>query len=551
MADYVLGIDFGTLSGRALLVSAENGKEIASYSMDYPHAVMDDVLLASGKKLPAQYALQDADDYLTVLKTVIKEVLKLGDVSPEQVKGIGIDFTSCTILPIKKDGTPLSRLNEFKNQPHAYVKLWKHHAAQKYADKMTELAKARKEQFLNYCGGTISSEMAIPKIWQVLEEAPEIYNEADYFIEAGDWITLNLTGKLTRGYTFAVFKSNYIDDALYPSEDFLYECNTNLKTIFSNKLGGNIVRIGEPCGKISKTAAKEFGLSENTVISAPIIDAHVAASGVGIRESGDMFGVIGTSACFMAISDNKTKVSGICGYAKDGILPGFYGYEAGLCCMGDHFAYVANNLTSPAYVKEAQERKISMIELLMEKASKLKAGECGLMALNWWNGNRNILMDSELTGVFVGMNLNTKPEDYMRALMEATAFGTKNIIDNYLKHGIKINKFIATGGISKKNACLMQIFADVLNMKISVSASSQAPALGAAINGAVASGLYPDFNSAVKVMSSKFDAVYKPIKENTAVYNKLYKEYIKLHDYFGKNERSVMKNLIKIAEEQK
>jgi len=547
MANYTIGIDFGTLSGRAVLIDASNGNQLSSATMEYAHGVMDKTLTASGEKLPPDFALQDPNDYIEVLKTVIKKVILDGGVSPLDIRGIGIDFTSCTILPVKKNGTPLCNDKKYKSNPHAYVKLWKHHGALKHAKNMTDVAKEFKEEFLEHNGGEVSSEAAFPKIQEILDNAPEVYSDADYFVEAGDWINFILTGNWALSYAFAAFKWFYVEGKGFPSENFFASLDNRLKNVVKEKLPEDIVKTGCSVGTLSKSIAKELNLPETVTISAAVIDAHVAGPALGLKRSGDMFGVIGTSACFMAVSDTESVVPGTCGYAKDGIIPGLYGYEAGLCCMGDHFAYAAENLTNEKYTKEALERNTSMLNLLMEKAAMLSPGESGLIALNWWNGNRSILVDSSLSGAFIGMNLSTNPEDYMRALMEATAFGTRNIIENYVKYNVKINKFIATGGIAKKNACLMQIFADVLNRDVYVASVKEAGALGAAINAAVASGLYSDFISAEEKMASGYDTVYSPIKENTAVYDKLYSEYIKLHDYFGRGGNNVMKNLKEIA----
>ena len=545
MKNYVIGIDFGTLSGRAILVDASNGKELATAVMEYPHGVMDTVLRSSGEKLPQNFALQDPNDYILVLKTIVNQVVTISGVDKNDVSALGLDFTSCTVLPIKKDGTPLCNIEKYKNEKHAYVKLWKHHAGQPYADIINKVAKERNEKFLDNYGGVISCECVLPKVYEILDNAPQVYNDADYIVEAGDFINYILTGNLRYSYVFAAYKGFYLDGVGFPKDDFFTQCDARLGGV-KDKFCKDIVKLGEPVGTLSSKMAKELNLTEKVIVSSGIIDAHAAGSALGLKQDGDTFGVIGTSACFMSISEKQAVVKGTCGYAKDGIVPNFYGYEAGLCCMGDHFSYLANNVTAPDYVKEADARGISMLNLLMEKAEKLCPGQSGLLALNWWNGNRSILVDSSLSGLFVGMNLNTRPEDYMRALMEATAFGTRNILENYFNYGINVNKFIATGGISKKNACLMQIFADVLKTDIYVAKTKEAGALGSAINASVSAKIYPCFKDAQEKMSTDFDAVYSPIAENSKIYDSLYVEYKKLHDYFGKGENDVMKKLIEI-----
>lgn len=544
MAKYTIGIDFGSLSARAVLINVENGEQIALSTSEYTHGVMDTILTPTGEKLPPNFALQHPNDYLSSLKEVVNEIMQKSKVNPEDVFALGIDFTSCTILPIKSDGTPLCALKEFSGEKHAYVKLWKHHSAQPYADILNSVAKERKEDFLDYCGGVVSSESLFSKIYEVLDCAPNVYQNTDYFVEAGDWVNFILTDKLALSYCFAVYKGFYVQDKGFPCEEFFTRCDKRLQGV-KNKICNKILKLGEPVGKITLGMAKELGLSPNTIISSCIIDAHASGCALNLKENGDTFGVMGTSACFMSISDKKAVVKGTCGFAKDGIVPNFYGYEAGLCCFGDCFSYVADNLAGVEYHLQAQKEGVSVLNLLMKKAEKIGAGKCGLLALNWLNGNRSILVDSDLSGMFLGVKLTTLPEDYIRALMEATAFGTRNIIENYLKYGIKINKFIATGGIPNKNSSLMQILADVLGMNIYISSANESGALGSAINAAVSCGIYKDFISAQENMSAGYSRVYYPNPENKRIYDLLYAEYKKLHDYFGL-ENDVMKKLTQI-----
>lgn len=543
MATYTIGIDFGSLSGRAVLVDTADGREVATATMDYPHAVMDTVLAKTGAPLPAAYALQDPADYLLVTETVIPEVLKRGGVRAEEVKGICIDFTCCTLLPVKADGTPLCFTDEFAGEPLAYTLLWKHHAAQKYADRMNQIARERGEKFLDHVGGVISSEWMFPKICQVLNEAPAVFEKADYFIEAGDWITWMLCGEQKRSYLYAAYKSLYIKGMGYPSEDYFAAVDERLRHIVRDKLMQPAAELGESVGTVTPVAAARFGLAEGTVVACAIPDAHAAAPALGIKDCGDMFGVLGTSGCFMLLGDHSVVVPGTCGIVQDGVIPGFYGFEAGLCCLGDHFAFAAEKLTSPAYVKEAEERGISMMKLLIGKAAQKAPGESGVLALNWFNGNRSTLVDSDLSGLFVGVTLTTAPEDLMRALIEATAFGSRYIVEHFEAYGVPVKRMVASGGIARKDPFTMQLYADVLGREITIANTAQAPALGAGICAAVAAGMYPDFISAIDGMHSSIDRTYTPIAEHSAVYDELYAEYRLLHDYFGKGENKVMHRL--------
>ncbi len=552
MSKYTIGIDFGTLSGRAVLVDVRDGRELAVSTMDYPHGVISETLPGTDIKLPPDWALQDPQDYLDVLGYVVPEVIRKSGVNPGDIIGIGIDFTACTMLPVRADGRPLSFEEKFKHNPHAYVKLWKHHAAQKYADRINATARARSESWLGRYGGKISSEWMFPKIWQVFEEAPEVYHDAAYFIEAADWVTWQLTGKQTRSYLFAAFKCMYIPEAGgYPSEDFFAALDEGLRYVVRDKMNAPIIFTCEPAGYVTPEAAAKFGLPAGIAVACPMPDAHTAPVALGLCKDGDMCAIMGTSACYMLIGDKITEVPGICGVAQDGLIPGHYGYEAGLCCVGDHFAWAKENVVTADYIREAEARGISVLKLLIEKASKLAPGESGLVALDWFNGNRNILNNASLSGVIVGLTLATKPEHIMRALIEATAFGTRVIFENFAEHGVSIKRIVAAGGISRKDPFTMQLYADVLKTDIEVTESAQAPALADAIQAAVAAGShaggYDSLGDAMAAMASRCDRVYRPDPVAGAVYDKLCAEYKILHDYFGRGENNVMKRLRELA----
>lgn len=547
---YAIGVDFGTLSGRAVLVELDTGNEIATAVKEYPHAVMDEYLPGGTVKLEHDWALQHPQDYLDVFAETIPAVLKESGVSQDDVIGVGIDFTSCTMLPIDKAGQPLCFDDRFKQNPHAYVKLWKHHAAQDEANKLNEIAKERGEKFLELYGGKISSEWLIPKIWQILNEAPEIYENADRFIEATDWVVLQLTGEEKRNSCTAGYKAIWNKRMGYPSKEFFKSLDPRLENLVDEKLSRDIYPIGSKAGEITEQAAKLTGLRPGTAVAVGNVDAHVAVPAVGITDAGKMLMIIGTSTCHMILGTEEKMVPGICGVVEDGMVPGYLGYEAGQSCVGDHFQWFIENCVPESYTKEAEARGISIHKVLREKASKLKPGQSGLVALDWWNGNRSVLVDVDLTGMIIGCTLLTKPEEIYRALIEATAYGTRMIIDNFEEHGVPIHELYAAGGIAQKDEMMMQIYADVTNREIRISASAQTPALGSAMFGAVAAGSekggYDSIVDAAKVMAKVQDKVYKPIPENVAVYEKLYQEYKLLHDYFGRGQNDVMKRLKEI-----
>lgn len=552
MAKYTIGVDYGTLSGRAVLVNVKTGEEVASSVYEYPHGVMDSEL-PSGKKLGKDWALEHPMDYLEVLYNTIPAVIKESGISGDDVIGIGTDFTACTLVACKKDGTPLCFLPEYKDEPHAYVKLWKHHAAQKYANKLNEIAEERNENWLLNYGGKISSEWAIPKIWQVLDEAPEIYDATDRYIEAADWIIWQLCGKETRNSCTAGYKEIWNKKNGFPSDDFFKALDPRLEHVVDDKLSRDITPLGQCAGYLTEEMAEKLGLNTNVAVAVGNVDAHVCVPAVGIDAPGKMLAIMGTSTCHIMMGEEEKQVPGMCGVVEDGVMPGYFGYEAGQSCVGDHFAWFIDNCLPKEYYDEAEKQGVNIHRFLRNKAEKLAPGQSGLLALDWWNGNRSVLVDVDLTGMILGMTLQTKPEEIYRALIEATAYGTRMIIETFRESGVAIDEFYASGGISQKDPMTMQIYADVINMPIKIAGSDQGPALGSAIFASVAAGAenggYDSVYEAARVMGKVKDKIYYPVEENVKTYDKLFSEYRTLHDYFGRGDNDVMKCLKKIAKD--
>ena len=548
MGKYAIGLDFGTLSARAVLCDVCDGREAATAEFVYPHGVMDEAL-PTGKRLGADWALEHPGDYIEALKYLIPAVLNKAGASAREVAGVGVDFTACTPLPLKADGTPLCFLEEFKRNPHAYVKLWKHHAAREYAERITEVAAARGERFLARNGGKISSEFLHPKIWQVLSEAPEVYHAAELFAEAGDWIVWLLTGKLSRSACMAGYKALWAKGEGYPSKEFLRALDPRLENLTEQKLRGEVLPVGAKAGGISEYGAALTGLEKGTPVAVAVIDAHACAPGVGAVSAGSMFMIMGTSTCHMLLSERAIDINGICGVVEDGIVPGLVGYEAGQCCVGDHFSWFIDNCLPKRYFDEAERSGGSIYALLGQKAGALRPGESGLLALDWWNGNRSVLNDAGLSGALFGFTLATKPEDIYRALVEATAFGTRVIIESFEKNGLPISGITAAGGIATKDPFVMQIYADVLGRIIKIARSPSAVAVGSAVYGTVAAGL-----GSIEEMSAKMggvrDEFYTPSPTNKAVYERLYGEYLRLHDCFGRGENDVLRRLREMREQR-
>ena len=547
MERYALGLDFGTLDARAALVNIKTGEEIATAVYSYPDGVIDEVLPDGKTKLGPDWALQNPSDYTKALEYIVPEVLKKAHIASKEVIGIGIDFTSCTILPIDKEGMPLCMKEEWKSNPHSWVKLWKHHAAEPYANRLREIALKRQEKFLHRYGDKISSEWMLPKIWQVLEETPEIYEATDRFIEAGDWLVLQLTGKERRSSCNAGYKAIWDKKEGYPSPEFFAALHPRLKNVVEEKLSTDIYPTGSKAGGLTLQMAQLTGLKENTPVAVEIIDAHSAVPATTVTQPGKMVLIMGTSTCHMLLSKEQKLIPGIPGVVEDGILPGYFGYEAGQAAVGDIFDWFVTNCISASYEREAQRQGINIFRLLEKKATKLKPTESGLIALDWWNGNRSILNNADLSGLLLGLTLNTKPEDIYRALIEATAFGTRIIIETFQKNGLPIDELYACGGMPHKDKMLMQIYADVTGREIKVASSRQASALGAAMFGAIAAGSeaggYDSIEDAVAHMASLEKKTYIPIPENVEVYNQLFAEYRRLHDYFGRGDNQVMERL--------
>ncbi len=550
---YTLGLDFGTESARAMLVDVATGATVATAVHPYADGVIDEALPGSDEPLPPDWALQNPADWLAALEATVTAVLSESGVAPESVVGLGLDFTSCTVLPTTAEGTPLCTLDAYRGWPHAWAKLWKHHAAQPQADRINDLAEARGEPWLARYGGKISSEWLMPKALQILEEAPALYAVTERLVEGCDWVVWQLTGKLARNTCAAGYKATWHKVDGFPSAEFLAALHPELADLYRDKLAGPVIAPGQMVGGLTGEWARRLGLVEGTPVAAPIIDAHAAVPGGGVSGPGTMFMIMGTSTCHMLMAEDEVLVEGIAGVVEDGIVPGFFGYEAGQAGVGDIFAWFVDHSVPPVYHEEAARRELSLHDVLAEKATALRPGESGLLALDWWNGNRSTLVDAELSGLLIGCTLATKAEEIYRALIEATAFGTRVIIEAFTDHGVPVEKIVTGGGLTK-NALLMQIYADVTGREMAVAGVEQVSALGAAMLGTVAAGRsgggYDTLAEAVAHMAPSPARVYRPTPGHRALYDALYTEYRRLYDYFGRGENSVMKVLRRLRKGQ-
>lgn len=539
---FTIGIDFGTLSGRAVLVDTRDGRELASAVLEYPHAVIEERLPGSDTRLPAEWALQDPLDYLDVVKQTVPQVLEASGVHPNDVVGLGIDFTACTMLPTTADGTPLRTLDEWKNEKHAWVKLWKHHAAQPQADRINQVAERRGETWLARYGGKYSSEWFFSKALEILEDAPEVYRAADRLIEACDWVIWQLTGVETRNVTTAGYKA-MVQDGEFPDRSFFAALNPDFADVVDEKMLRTLSPLGERAGGLTAEWAEATGLQEGIAVAVANVDAHVTAPAVKATEPGEMVAIMGTSTCHILVGDNASNVPGMCGVVDGGIVPDAFGYEAGQNSVGDVFAWFVQNAV-PGWVERAAEAEgLDVYGYLEREASKQAPGEHGLVALDWWSGNRSTLVDTDLSGMILGLTMATRPADIYRALIEATAFGTREIIEAFERSGVPVRTIVAAGGLPEKSPLIRQIYADVTGRPLALSGSAQAPALGSSMYAAVAAGVYDDIHTASSRMGKRSHDVVQPNPDAQETYDALYAEYTRLYDTFGRGDNDAMKRL--------
>ncbi|HEY8685305.1 MAG TPA: ribulokinase, partial [Chloroflexota bacterium] len=545
MGMYSIGVDFGTESGRAVLVDCTDGSELETAVYPYRNGVIDQNLPDpdADVRLEPSWALQDPEDYIRTFQETVPQLLATTGIDPSDVIGIGVDFTSCTMLPTTADGTPLCLLEAFRRRPHAWVKLWKHHAAQPEADLINEVAAARGEPWLDRYGGKISSEWFFAKSLQILNEDPEIYEQADRLIEAADWVVWQLTGEETRNNCTAGYKAIWSKRDGFPSNAYFAALDARFERVVDEKMSRTVVPIGSRAGGLSERAAAWTGLRAGTPVAVANVDAHVSAPAVRVTTPGTMVVIMGTSNCHILLGDALVSVEGMCGVVEDGVIPGFFGYEAGQSAVGDIFGWFVENCVPPTYHEAASKRGVVVHQILEEEASRLQPGQNGLLALDWWNGNRSILVDVGLSGLLVGMTLATTAPDIYRALIETTAFGTRVIIDAFETAGLKVADIVVCGGLPQRNKLLMQIYADVTGRELTVATSTQAPALGSAVFGAVAAGAqfggYDSIVDASQRMVRSGQERYLPIARHHAVYDDLYHQYLRLHDYFGRGSSDV------------
>ena len=542
--NYSIGLDFGSLSCRGILVNMKDGSIAAEQEFVYPHAVITG-RLPSGETLPAGFVLQHPQDYLDALFSVVRALTGASD---GKIAALGIDCTSSTILPVDSSFSPLCFHKELAAHPHAWPKMWKHHASAAAAEALTAEAKRSMPELLDRYGGRVGAECMLPKAMQVLLEDAEVFAETETFMELGEWMTSLLAGTEIRSGPMLACKALWSPESGYPSREFFASIDSRLsalpdKLAFRPGAHAKVFWPGENAGTVCHEMAEKLGLPPDTVLTAPQMDGYAGPPGCGIAGSGEMLMTLGTSSAYMVLSEEYRFVPGVCAAVENSILPSFTNYATGQSSFGDTFRWFIENCVPASYKEQAERGGMSLHEYLTMLASPLRPGETGLIALDWFNGNKSILADPMLSGMILGMTLATRPEHIYRALIEAAAFGARKIIDNFIEHGVAVNRLVACGGISLKNPMLMQIFADVIGKKISVSPCTQAPALGSAVYAAAAASGDTRLTDTIRRMTGKTQLVYTPQAENRERYEKLYREYITLHDYFGRGENKIMERL--------
>jgi L-ribulokinase len=537
---YAIGVDFGTESGRALLLDCSSGEELSVGIVRYSRGVIDRELPDGGGRLGADWALQDPDDWVTVLQDAVAYVVADAGVDPATVASLGIDFTSCTVLPVDAEGIPLCKYPRWRRRPHAWPKLWKHHSAQPVADRLTEVALERREDFLSRYGGRISSEWYFPKLIELWLEDRELYEEARAFVEATDWVIWWLTGRLVRQSCTAGYKAMWSPQTGLPSRAYFEAAYPGFDTP-AQKLGHEFVPLGTHAGTLTPDAAEAIGLPASVAVAVGNVDSFVSMPGAGVVEPGKYVTVVGTSICDMLVDPAEVRLPGITGVVRDGILPGLYGYEAGQVAVGDMLAWFVELLGGGDDGYGELERA----------AGAIAAGETGLLALDWWNGNRSILADADVTGVIAGLTLQTGRAEIYRALLESIALAERRIIDNFTEHGLRVEEIVACGGIAERSPLLMQLFADATGRAVHVPASSEIPARGSALFGAVAAGVYPSIGAAIIATRPGRAHTYTPDAIAGQVYDEVYDVYRSMYETLGRSQVELLHRLKRIRNQRR
>ncbi|MCE5176259.1 MAG: ribulokinase [Caldisericales bacterium] len=540
MGRILLGADFGTSQVNVVALDVKTGQTIGFSSSPYKSGVIEKTL-PDGTKLPRGFALQDPSDWLEGLFEATKKLIEETRIPEKEIISIGVSFTSCTVLPVDVFGTPLCMIGDLSKNPHAWPKLWRHTTAQPQANLLTSIAQERGEPFLDFYGGKMGAEWLWPKLLELVQEAPELVPSIEYFIEAGDWIVWQLTGHQVRNQCAAGYKACWVEGAGYPGHDYFASISQELADLSDKARGIEVLPPGRPAGKLIKDMAGKMGLRTGIPVASAVIDAQSAVAGAGVFEPNIMTIVMGSSNCHLVMSKQEKLFVGYAGVVKDGILDGYWGYEAGQPAMSDMLEWFVNTIAPISFYERANEDETEFATILDRYLSEVPAGSNGVLALDWMGGNRSVLLDSSLSGVFAGLTLQTRAEDMYKALAEASAFGTRKIIETFRAGGVEIKQIVATGALPITSPSLIQIYADVLGMPISVPDTNNATGRGAAIIGGLSVGMeklgHKSRESYFKALLPQTLDWCKPLEANKQLYNDIYNDYLTLHDMFGGTQR--------------
>lgn len=536
MGKYVIGIDYGTLSARAAVVRVSDGEIMGTCAYPYPHGVMSGKL-PDGTLLPDQFALAQAEDYNEALEVTIKGAIENAGIDGRDVVGMCVDATACTVVPVDEDMQPLSLMSEFKSHPHAYIKMWKHHAAAPQTVRANALAKSMNMPFLKACGGEMSSEWMIPKLLEMRENDREAYDRMAVAFDLCDYLTMKLTGKITRGLGSAAFKSNWVAGIGYPSAEYLDGLSEGFAEEYARLLAGDVIKPGERAGELSPEMAEKLGLPAGITIAGGILDGHTSIPTSGLSKSGDVSLVIGTSNVSAVLTEKPVPVPAGTASAMDGFAPGLFAIDSGQSCTGDMLGWYMKYML-PAYIeREAEAKDMSVFDYLNALAEEACPWMCPVTVLDWWNGNRNVMCNLNLKGNIQGINLNTRPEDIYTAMVQAIACGTRRILEDCEDKGVEIKNIVACGGIPQKNPFLMQQYANILGKKVSVACANEGPATGSAIFAACAAGVYESYGEAVSHMKARNYVEYMPDVKHSAEYERIYARFKRYYELLGESDK--------------
>lgn len=551
---YSIGLDFGTLAARAVMVDVATGEELATSTFGYQDAVIDRVLPGTDITLPTDFALQNPRDYKEAIVSLLRDILQRSGVGADDVIGIGVDSTASTVLALDEDFEPLCMNPKYRDNPHSWIKMWKHHSPQEQADRINEVARLRDEDFLQHCGGKVSAEWYYPKMMETLECAPEIFEAAEYFVELGDWIVYLLTGERKRSSTIASLHSHWDSERGFPPEGFFQSLNPQMVEAVRKNARIPVCSIFSKAGTLKSEIAAQTGLLEGTVVSMADTDSPVALFSLGVTRENTAALILGTSSVFMLLSKKAHYIPGAMASVKDQMMPGFYGNMFGQPAVGDVFDWFVTNMLPYKYYLQARENDESIFDVMNRYIERIDPENTQVLALDWLNGSRSLLQNTNLSGGLIGLTLATKPEQIYHALVESTAFELKTILEAITEAGIPLEQICACGGISRKSPAIMQMFADILELPISTVASRETVCRGAAILGAVAAGAdnggYDTISEAVESMCCKPTMWYHPRREAVKGYRRRYEQYQKLYRYFGEENSEIMRFVKKGTEEK-